>query len=53
MHEFLKILRDLFKGRVDGFEIPIFMHWFLFAQKQEESHELSNECPTELPWTIN
>ena len=33
MHEFLKILRDLFKGRMHGFEIPNFIYWFLFDQK--------------------
>jgi hypothetical protein len=54
MDEMLKILRDLFKGRVYRFEIPNFIYWFLFDQKQEESsHELSNECPNELPWTIS
>ena len=34
--ELLKVMRDLFKGHVQWFEIPAFVFWFLFEQKPEE-----------------
>jgi hypothetical protein len=45
MHEFLKILRDLFKGRVDGFEIPIFMHWFYSLKNKRRAMSYPTSAP--------
>ncbi len=44
--QFLKILLDLYKGRVHWLEIPAFISWFLFDQKREEIRN-------DIPWTIN
>ncbi len=52
-NEILKILRDIFKGRLLWNEIRDFMYWFLFNQGQKESSNgFSDEHPAELPRAI-